>query len=207
MDGDSPDLSELRSLCDRFDAALYVDEAHALGVFGPGGAGLCKQAGVVPDVFVGTLGKAVGVQGAFVAGTSILADFLWNRARGFVFTTASSPLLSAVTLERVQAIRADAPRRTRLLALCDRLATRLVAAGVPLRPDRFGPIFPIELGDPTRAAAVARTLGERGFLAQAIRPPTVPTGTARLRVTLHADLPEDTVDRLAADLAELCRAS
>jgi 8-amino-7-oxononanoate synthase len=198
MDGDSPDLSRLRRLCDAFQAGLCVDEAHALGVFGPHGSGLCSALGVRPDVLVGTLGKAVGVQGAFVAGSRTVTDYLWNRARSLVFSTAISPLLAQVTLENVEAVRGDDPGRLRLRELCIRFRELLGdAAG-----STTGPIFPILLGTPDRATAAARALAAQGFLAVAIRPPTVPNGTSRLRVSLTTQLTDDDIVRLAAALRE-----
>lgn len=208
MDADSPDLPALRALCDRHGASLFLDEAHALGVFGPQGAGLAARDGVVPDVLVGAFGKAAGVQGAFVAGSHALAEYLWNRARSFVFTTAPSPLLTEIQLERVRLLRKDDAARQHLGDLVQGLANRLRLLDPSLvAPGRHGPIFPILLGSPARALRAAAFLRTAGFLAQAIRPPTVPEGTSRLRVALHADLTEQDVARLAAALAEACAAS
>jgi 8-amino-7-oxononanoate synthase len=203
MDGDSPDLRALRELCDAFDAGLIVDEAHALGVFGPGGAGLCRAAGVFPDVLVGTLSKAIGVQGAFVAGPPALRDWLWNRARTFVFSTGISPLLCSLIHERVRSARADDTARAGLLALAETLRARL-APGVRVGPNSRGPILPILIGDPRAAVAAARELQRQGILAQAIRPPTVPEGTSRLRVALSSRLTETDLDVLARALNEVC---
>jgi 8-amino-7-oxononanoate synthase len=203
MDADSPDLPALRALCTARGAHLILDEAHALGVFGPEGAGLARAAGVVPDVLVGTFGKAVGVQGAFVAGSAELADFLWTRARSFVFTTAPSPVLTELTLSAVRAAIADDAGRATLARHGQRLETQLAGLSTP---GRHGPIFPIPLGTPERALRAASALRDRGFLAQAIRPPTVPPGSSRLRVALHADLTDETVDRLAGALREVCAA-
>jgi 8-amino-7-oxononanoate synthase len=207
MEGDSPDLTALRDLCTRKGAYLMVDEAHALGVFGPQGAGLCARAGVIPEVLVGTLGKAVGAQGAFVAGSDVLCDFLWNRARGFVFSTAPSPYLCSLVAENVARAQEDESGRRRLGALCDRFEAALSASGVELPSRRHGPIFPVLVGSPERALRIARGLREHGFLAQAIRPPTVPLGASRVRITLHADLRDEDVIRLAARVSELCAGS
>jgi 8-amino-7-oxononanoate synthase len=204
MEGDSPDLRGLRDTCSRLGAYLVVDEAHALGVFGPGGAGLAAKAGIRPDVLVGTLGKAVGAQGAFVAGSEVLCDFLWNRARGFVFSTAPSPLLCALASENVRRAQGDDAGRARLDQLSERLAALLVGSAAQLPPTRHGPIFPVLVGTPDRAVRVARELRKRGFLAQPIRPPTVPQGAARVRITLHADLSDNAVTQLASELRELC---
>lgn len=207
MEGDSPDLERLRSLCDARDAGLIVDEAHALGVFGPEGGGLCRRAGIIPDVLVGGLGKAVGLQGGFVTGLSTLTGLLWNRARSFVFSTASSPRLAAAALERVHAIRSDDSARARLAELSSLLETALAPIRLCLPVRRHGPIFPILLGSSGRALSVAAQLRDRGFLVQAIRPPTVPAGASRLRVALHADLEPHEVPRLADALLDLCPSS
>lgn len=197
MDGDSPDLRALREVCDRQQAPLIVDEAHALGVHGPGGSGLCRAAGVAPDVLVGTLGKALGVQGAFVAGSESLCLWLWNRARSLVFSTAPSPLLARIVLEHVRRARRDDAGRAHLAALATELRAKLAAANIPVLPGSRGAIVPIILGDNHRALAVAERMREQGILAQAIRPPTVPDGQARLRVTVSAAMSEADLDRLA----------
>ncbi|HLV68303.1 MAG TPA: 8-amino-7-oxononanoate synthase [Polyangiaceae bacterium] len=204
MDGDGPDLAALRALCDRHRAFLVVDEAHALGVFGPEGAGRCAEHGVVPDVLIGTLGKAVGSQGAFVAGSTALRTFLWNRARSFVFSTAPSPELCARTLEHVRRARQSDGARDHLLALSAALRHALVERSVPMVPGSFGPILPVLLGTAPRALAAAQTLRDAGVLAQPIRPPTVPEGTARLRLTVTARHTNDDVKRLADAVARAC---
>jgi len=203
MDGDSPDLERLRRVCDAHDAALYVDEAHALGVFGPEGGGLCRATGARPDLLVGTLGKAVGVQGAFAAGGADLLDYVWNRARSFVFSTAVSPALADLALDQVRRARADGGARARLRAHSTRLR-ELLGNGVAV--GCTGPIFPIILGSPERAARAVDVLRENGFLAVAIRPPTVPAGACRLRISLNAVLTDEELARLAAAIRQ-CLAS
>jgi 8-amino-7-oxononanoate synthase len=195
MDGDSPDLEDLRDICDRHGAGLYVDEAHALGVFGPEGGGLCRAAGVRPDVLIGTLGKAVGAQGAFVAGSPSLLDYVWNRARSFVFSTAVSPVLAELALSQVRRARSDDAGRARLRGHVSKIRELL---GPAIPAGCSGPILPILLGTPERAARAVEVLRETGFLAVAIRPPTVPTGSCRLRVSLNATLGDADVARLAA---------
>lgn len=193
MDGDIPDLRALRALCDRHDAALMVDEAHALGVFGDQGRGLCAEAGVRPDILVGTGGKSLGLHGAFVVGSAALRLWLWNRARSFVFSTGISPALATAFMARVAQVRADEDARTRLTARCTELRTGLMTLGsVP--PGR-GPVIPWVLGESGVAVAASTRLRERGVLVQAIRPPTVPAGTARLRITARADLSVVDVER------------
>jgi 8-amino-7-oxononanoate synthase len=185
MDADAPDLRRLRDLCDAAGAALVVDEAHAIGVLGPEGRGLCAEAGVQPDVLVGTFGKAFGAAGAFVAGRESLALWLWNRARSFVFSTGLSPVLARAALDGVRIACADAERRERVLAAARSLRTGLKDIGV--QPWGFGQIIPWVVGAPERACAVASALREKGLDVAAIRPPSVPQGTSRLRLTVTAD--------------------
>jgi 8-amino-7-oxononanoate synthase len=200
MDGDSPDLPRLRAICDAHGAALIVDEAHALGVFGPTGAGSCRAVGVVPDVLIGTLGKAVGMQGAFVAGSAALASWLWNRARSFVFSTGIAPWLAAALRLRVARVIAADAERARLAAIVARVRSAFSerpGGPAPIAPSH-GPIMPWLCGTPERALALRDQLLARGVFVQAIRPPTVPTGTSRLRITLHARLSDADIDRLLA---------
>ncbi|WP_438025312.1 aminotransferase class I/II-fold pyridoxal phosphate-dependent enzyme [Sorangium sp. So ce233] len=205
MDGDTPDLHGLRELCDRHDAALIVDEAHALGVCGPRGAGLCAEAGVRPDVFVGTLGKSLGLHGAFVAGSSTLRTYLWNRARSFVFSTGISPMVALATVDRVRRAAADDAGRARLAMVTDRLRSGLRELGARLLPGSSGPILPWVLESPGVAVEMSQRLARQGVLVQAIRPPTVPAGTSRLRITSSASLSETDVERALAGFREAMR--
>lgn len=203
MDGDVPDLAGLRSLCDAHDAALIVDEAHALGVFGPRGAGLCADAGVVPDVCVGPLGKAVGLQGAFVAGPRDLRTYLWNKARSFVFSTGVSPAVAALVADRVRRVARDEERRRRLDGVSRRLREGLTALGCEVPARSRGPIIPWVVGSPTAAVELSRHLRDAGVLVQAIRPPTVPPDTSRLRITACALLTEADIERALAAVARV----
>ncbi|MEZ4228683.1 MAG: 8-amino-7-oxononanoate synthase [Polyangiaceae bacterium] len=203
MDGDGPDLRRLKRLTEEHGAHWLVDEAHALGVFGPEGGGRCREAGVEPDVLVGTLGKSVASSGAFVAGSQALRWFLWNRARSLVFSTGTSPWLAEQTLPRVRAVRAADPLRARLQANAARFVARLREAGLPLPADYLpGPIVPVVLGSADAAQKLAQELVQAGYLAQPIRPPTVPDGTSRLRITLRPQLEGLALDRLAELLIE-----
>lgn len=197
MDGTSPDLPALRACCDHAEAALVVDEAHSIGTFGAEGRGLCWAAGVQADVLTGGFGKAFGLQGGFVACSAVVRAWLWNRARSFVFSTATSPWLSARALEKLAGLRSSEALRERLRSHCQRLEARLLAEGVELPKGRHGPVFPILFGSEDATLQAASTLRSLGVLAHPIRPPTVPPGTARLRVTLRADLREDEIERLA----------
>ena len=207
MDGDGPDLGALRELCDDHDASLIVDEAHGLGVFGPGGAGRCAEAGVKADVLVGALGKAAGSHGGFVAGSNLLRTFLWNRARSFVFSTAPSPRHAELTTAQVQRAQGADTLRERLAENGARFRAALHSAGLRLATHSFGPIVSIVLGSNERVLAAAAELRAKGILAQAIRPPTVPAGGARLRLTMKATFTESEIARLAQAVVEACHAS
>lgn len=184
MDGDVADLVALAALCRRFDAALIVDEAHAIGAHGPEGRGLCAAAGVVPEMIIGTFGKALGTFGAFAATTEAIAALLWNRARPFVFSTALPPSIPAATLAALEIVRgAEGDHRRRILAGHARLFRELVpvAGGAP-----DSAIAPLVVGDDLEVMRLSAHLLSEGLFVQGIRPPTVPAGTARLRVSLNA---------------------
>jgi len=204
MDGDSPDLRAIRDLCNNYGAVMIVDEAHALGVFGPQGSGLCLASRVNADVLIGTFGKALGAQGAFVASSKVATNWLWNRARSFVYSTATSPLLAASIAANVRAIRADDEARTRLGCMASWFRSKLDAHQIPVTPDSHGPVIPILYPDPTRAIKAAAGLGQLGILTQAIRPPTVPTNSSRIRLTLHAGLNQSQLERLADSVIQTC---
>ncbi|HEX9298052.1 MAG TPA: 8-amino-7-oxononanoate synthase [Polyangiaceae bacterium] len=204
MEGDSPDLSALREVCDEWDAALVVDEAHAMGVFGREGQGRAHEEGVRADVLVGTLGKALGTQGAFVAGSRDLCRWLWNRARSFVFSTGLSPLLACIARSAVDEARGDERGRRELSAVASRLRAGLAGLGIETANTR-GPILPIIMGTEARALAWSLALEKQGVLIQAIRPPTVPPGTSRLRLTARADLNAFDVERALDAFARLAK--
>jgi 8-amino-7-oxononanoate synthase len=198
MEGDSPDLVALAGLCRTYDAALVVDEAHALGVFGAEGRGLCAAVGVRPDVLVGTAGKALGLQGAFVAGSRRLRLWLWNRARSFVFSTGVSPAMAAAIAMQVERVRADDRGRARLHDRVRQLREGLSVLGADALPPGRGPVMPWIVGDADAAMALSRRLRAEGVLVQAIRPPTVPAGGSRLRITANAGMTEGDVERALA---------
>jgi 8-amino-7-oxononanoate synthase len=198
MDGDVAPLAALAATAQASDAILVVDEAHALGACGPGGRGLCAATGVSPDVLVGTLGKAFGAAGGFVTGDVALRDLLLNRARTFVFTTAPPPPVAAAATAGVRlAAGPDGDqRRERLQANIASLVDRLRGRVAP--PP--GPILPVVLGHDRLALGAAAALRSEGLFVPAIRPPTVPEGTARLRVTLSSDHSQPEIERLAQAL-------
>lgn len=196
MDGDGPDLVALRALCDRFDAHLYVDEAHALGVFGPRGSGLLPAAGVRAEVVMAGFGKAVGAQGACVCSSSSVRTWLWNRARSFVFSTALSPVLAEGVVDQIRRTKHAGAARERVGEVSRAVRAGLLAQGWPLAIGSFGPIVSLPVGAPARALELALALQKEGVLVQAVRPPTVPEGGARIRLTLHAQLQVAEVERL-----------
>ncbi len=200
MDADTPDLPALREVCDLHGAALMVDEAHALGVLGPAGRGLCMAAGVVPDVLVGTFGKAFGAAGAFVAGSPSLVLWCWNRARSFVFSTGLSPILADAAVRGLHAAHAEPERRARVLASAARLRRGMADAG--LEALGHGPIVPWLIGDAQAARELAGELRELGLDVRAVRPPTVPQGTARLRLTVTAEHTPADLERALALLSQ-----
>lgn len=204
MDGDAAPLVEIAAACEENGAMLYVDEAHATGVLGPTGGGLAEALGVADrvDVHMGTLGKALGAFGAFIAGEERLVRWLRNRARSFVFTTALPPSVCGAALAALEVVRTEPERRSRLRSLSARMKIGLESLGFAL-PNVAAPIFPIVLGGETRALKAATELRERGYLVRAIRPPTVPTGTSRLRVTLGATHDEAQVDGFLGALFEV----
>ena len=199
MDGDSPDLLALRELTARHDVALYVDEAHAVGVVGDGG-GLCRHLGVVPECLVGTLGKALGSSGAFIAGSPSLKSLLWNRCRAFVFSTGLPPTSVAPVQFAARLIRSDPELLTSLGANIARLRAGLRESSIPHGGSELSPIVPIRLDDDRRVMRVTERLLDDGYFVQGIRPPTVPGGTSRLRVTLSAAHAPAQIDGLVAAL-------
>jgi 8-amino-7-oxononanoate synthase len=201
MDGDLAPLADLADLAERFGAMLLVDEAHGTGVFGPDGRGACSACGVVDRVHVrvGTLSKALGSLGGFVAGSRRLADRLVNHARTLVYSTALPPPAAAAATAALGVVRSEPWRRDRAHALAARLRQGLSRAGFEACPSA-GPIVPVLLGEPERAVAESARLLARGFFAPAIRPPTVPAGTARLRLSVTAAHSEADVDGLLAAL-------
>jgi 8-amino-7-oxononanoate synthase len=203
MDGDVAPLAELVDLCRRSGAALLVDEAHATGVLGPRGAGLCEALGLsrAVDVRMGTLGKALGAFGAYAATTRPVADLLVNRARSLVFSTALPPAVCAAAAAAVDLVEHDPELRPRLWRNIHRFADGLRALGHPAQASSA--IFPLVVGAPERALAAAAFLRERGLLVKPIRPPTVPAGTSRLRFALSAAHTPDHLDQALAGLREL----
>ena len=206
MDGDSPDLAALLTVADRHEAMLVIDEAHATGVLGPHGRGLAAGfEGRDNVITLHTCGKALGTVGGFILAPRIIRDFLVNRARPFIFATAPSPLIAAITRTALEISRTNPERR-------EQLARLVRFAGTELRR-RCGiegsgtHILPVIIGSDQAAVGVAAALQRRGFDIRAIRPPTVPDGTARLRIALTTAVDQATVADLFEALAEDMRAA
>lgn len=202
MDGDLAPLPELFALAERFDAWLVVDDAHGFGVLGPGGRGSLAHFDLPPSprlILMGTLGKAAGVSGAFVAGDRRVIEWLMQRARSYIFTTASSPILAAALLASLELIAAGDERRAYLQRLILRLREGLNGLPWRLLPSPTA-IQPLLIGGNEATVQLAGQLFERGLWVPAIRPPTVPAGTARLRISLSAAHDESQIDDLIAAL-------
>ncbi|MDB4949674.1 MAG: 8-amino-7-oxononanoate synthase [Gemmatimonadetes bacterium] len=208
MDGDLFPLDRLVGVVRRHAAWTYVDDAHGTGVLGDAGRGSAERWGVegALDVVMGTLGKALGTAGAFVAGTSVLRDLLLNRARSFVFTTAPPPALAAATIQALRIARDEPWRRDRLRSNARRLREGLRSLGHPAAGEPDGHVAAVLIGGAERTVRLGEALRERGFLVGAVRPPTVPPGTSRLRITLSAAHTPEQVDALLDALSTLLEA-
>ncbi|NNN22882.1 MULTISPECIES: 8-amino-7-oxononanoate synthase [Pseudomonas] len=204
MDGDLADLPSLCATARQQNAWVMVDDAHGFGPLGATGGGIVEHFGLSMEdvpVLVGTLGKAFGTAGAFVAGSEELIETLIQFARPYIYTTSQPPAVACATLKSLELLRAESWRRDHLNALIARFRTGATAIGLRLM-DSPTPIQPILIGGSAQAMALSAELRQRGILVGAIRPPTVPAGTARLRVTLSASHTEAQVDRLLVALAE-----
>lgn len=201
MDGDSPDIAALLTVADRHEAMLVIDEAHATGVLGPHGRGLAAAfEGRDNVITLHTCGKALGTVGGFILAPRTIRDFLVNRARPFIFATAPSPLVAAITRAALHISRTNPERRERLAHLV-RFAGDELLRRCDVTPSG-SQILPVIIGADRAAVAVAASLQQRGFDIRAIRPPTVPEGTARLRIALTLNVDEATVASLFEALAE-----
>jgi 8-amino-7-oxononanoate synthase len=204
MDGDIAPVPELVALAERYDAWLLLDDAHGFGVLGAEGRGTLAHFNVNSPrvIYMATLGKAAGVSGAFIAGEAEVVETLVQRARAYVYTTATPPLLAHALLESLELVRREEWRRDRLRELVRQLRASLQLARWRLEPSDTA-IQPLIIGANAEAVAVAEALARGGLLVPAIRPPTVPVGTARLRISLSAAHVPDDVERLAAALNAL----
>ena len=205
MDGDTADLAELVRIKERWRAALYVDEAHGVGIRGGRGLGLAEEQGVHDriEILTGTFGKAFGGQGAFVVGRQVLTDFLLNTARSQIFTTGLPPVSVhwlCFVLKRIPALR---PEREKVARLSEQLRQGLRNAGLVTLGDSN--IVPVMVGDASRAVASAEQVCRDGYWVKAVRPPTVPAGTSRLRLSLNAAMEWEQLAGLPACIAASLR--
>jgi 8-amino-7-oxononanoate synthase len=200
MDGDRAPLAELAAIADAHDAVLVVDEAHATGVFGADGRGLADKL-VRRDnlITLHTCGKALGCEGALICAPRIVIDFLINRARPFIFSTAPSPLVAHCVRHAIGIAAAEPERREQLMRLVQRAEQHLAPMGIPATGSQ---IIPVVIGENDRTMAMAAALQRQGFDIRGIRPPTVPDGTARLRLSLTLNVTEANLDAMADALAE-----
>jgi 8-amino-7-oxononanoate synthase len=205
MDGDIARLPSLARACVRKKVWLLVDDAHGIGVLGPRGRGTLEHyeldSNEVP-VLVGTLGKALGTFGAFIAGSKDLIELLIQKGRTYIYTTALPQAVAAATRKALKLVDEESWRRERVLALTERFRTAARQLELPLGPSET-PIQPVIVGTPEAALNAQKTLWERGFWVVAIRPPTVPAGSARLRITLSAAHTDAQVDALVETLGRL----
>ena len=206
MDGDIAPVPDLIALCERYDACLLLDDAHGFGVLGSKGAGTLSHFGLrsARVIYLGTLGKAAGVFGAFVAAETPIIDYLVNRARTYIYTTAMPALLAAALAESLRILRAEDWRREQLQRLIKRLKDGMPRECGTLLASQTA-IQPLVLGSAADAVRSAQALAARGLLVPAVRPPTVPQGSARLRISLSAAHRVEDVERLLDGLRALVR--
>jgi 8-amino-7-oxononanoate synthase len=197
MDGDKAPLEEIVDLSRRYEAMVMVDEAHATGVLGAHGGGLVQELGLQGqvDIQMGTLSKAAGCFGAYVCGTNILREYLINKSREFIYTTAMPPALAQASCVALQIIRQDDQLRRKLQDNADYIRCELKAMGFDTMHSTT-PIIPIVVKDPVKAVELSRHLLKHGIFVQAIRPPTVPANTARLRIAVTAAHTRGDLDKL-----------
>jgi 8-amino-7-oxononanoate synthase len=203
MDGDEAPLLEYAEVCREANTALIVDEAHAVGVYGANGSGLIEEMGIDRDVFlsINPAGKALGACGAFVAGPSWAMDYLIQRARTFIFSTAPPPAIADAIGAALELAVSEPQRRQTLFDLSAYMRSALIQHGIYPHPGR-SQIIPVIVGENSRAIAVAGAMREEGFDIRAIRPPTVPEGTARLRISINTNLDPLVLSRCAEILAD-----
>ncbi|WP_148863462.1 8-amino-7-oxononanoate synthase [Marinobacter fonticola] len=207
MDGDIAPLPELVALCKQHDALLVVDDAHGFGCVGPEGRGSAAHFGLSQDdvpIVIGTLGKAFGTSGAFVAGSALMMDYLVQKARTYIYTTAMPPAVAQATCTSIRLVREADDRREHLARLVVRFRREAARLGYALMPSDT-PIQPIMVGDAWSALALSKALEARGIWVTAIRPPTVPEGESRLRVTFSASHTEAHLDKLLSALGDAQR--
>lgn len=205
MDGDIAPLRELCELAEAYDALVVVDEAHGTGVFGERGRGVCEFLDVEDRVAlkIGTLSKAIGALGGFVTGRRVLCEYLLNHARTQIYSTALPPAICAAATTAIEIIGQEPERRQWLWQRVDFVRERMNSLGLLSEKSFRSPILSLVLGEPAHVMDVARQLEAEGFLVAAIRPPTVPRGTSRLRLSLHSELSISDLEQLSQVLARI----
>lgn len=201
MDGDFAPLAELSALCRSNGASLMIDDAHGFGMIGETGRGSMERFGVQPDVYVATLGKALGCAGAFVAGSARLIEYLIQAARPWIFSTAPPPAIAAAARRALEILRAEPQRRARLQHNVRRFGEGAAQLGLPLKASATA-IQPLMVGDDAAVMRLSEKLMAQGYWVAGIRPPTVPAGTARLRITLSAAHTDAQIDGLLQALSD-----
>lgn len=198
MEGDEAPLADYAALCKATGAALIVDEAHAVGIYGALGSGLIEEAGIAEEILlsINTAGKALGVGGAFVAGPSWAIEYLVQKARPFIFSTAPPPAMAEAIDAALVLLEHEPKRRLELIELSAYLRERLTARGINIGSS-CSQIIPVIIGNSEQAILLADTLQADGFDVRAIRPPSVPDGTARLRISVNVNLTEEILSRFA----------
>ena len=208
MDGDEAPLADIVSLAEKYGATVMVDEAHATGVYEPNGAGLVAKLGLGDRILIqmGTLGKALGGFGAYIAGTKALRELLINRCRSFIFTTSLPPAVMAISIAALDLVKKEPQRRQELRENSEQLRAGLKALGFMLGDSR-SQILPLMVGDAARCMQLSELLLENGVFAQGIRPPTVPVDTSRLRITLMATHTPEQINQALQIFAEVAQKS
>jgi 8-amino-7-oxononanoate synthase len=199
MDGDIAPLKDIVSLAKKYGAITMIDEAHSTGVLGENGRGLAEHSGTEGqvDIIMGTLSKALGSQGGFVCGSKILIEYLINRSRAFIYTTALAPAMAAAALKAVEIVQKEPQRRARLKNLSASLRQKLSGLGIKTAGSETQ-IIPAVFGSLGKTMEFSKILFEAGIFAPAIRPPTVPEGECRLRFSLTSDHTEDDILKLTS---------
>jgi len=201
MDGDRPDLATLVRLKEKFDCALMVDEAHATGIFGRSGSGVVEEEGLTDkvDLIMGTFGKALGSFGAYLAASREIIEYMVNKCRSFIYSTALPPAIIACNLAALEIVKDEPNRRRELLRCAEYFRRALKEKGLEVRG--ASQIIPVIIGENRATASIAEALQEKGYWVLPIRPPTVPKGEARLRFSLSFDHKQDIVNKLIEDIA------
>ncbi|RSL30076.1 8-amino-7-oxononanoate synthase [Salibacterium salarium] len=204
MDGMIAPLDQMMKLAKRYDAYVIVDDAHATGILGEGGRGTSEFFGVSPDVTIGTLSKAAGVEGGFVTGSRVLIDFLLNHARTFIFQTAIPPVSCAAAYAAIDIIEKGQEKRVRLLRRITIIKNNLETMGFKVY-GQDTPIIPVIIGDAETSVQFSKKLQKNGIFAPAIRPPTVPNGESRIRITVTASHNDSQVEHLLTSFKNIGR--